>query len=58
MYSFRSLSNKIPTICEVLFFAFHSPGEAIFRRKRKSENFGFENAMERGIRKILSFVEI
>ena len=58
MYNFRSLSNKIPTICEVLFFAFHSPGEAIFRRKRKPENFGFESAMERGIRKILTFVEL
>ena len=58
MYNFRSICNKIPTICEVLFFAFHSPGEAIFRRKRKPENFGFENAMERGIRKILTFVEL
>ena len=48
MYNFRSICNKIPTICEVLFFAFHSPGEAIFRRKRKPENFGLENAMERG----------
>ena len=31
---------------------------AIFRRKRKSKIFEFENAMEKGIRKILTFVKL
>ena len=31
---------------------------AIFRRKRKPKIFGFENATEKGIRKILTFVKL
>ena len=41
---------------EVEFFTFHSPGYPIFRRKEERKIVGFKNVMERGIRKILSFV--
>ena len=39
---------------EVWSLAFHSPGKAISPRKRKPKLFGFENAMEKGTRKILA----
>ena len=42
---------------KVKFFTFQSPTSPIFRRKRKSKISGLENAMERGIRKILTFVK-
>ena len=31
---------------------------AIFRRKRKPKIFGFENAMEKGIKKNLTFLKL
>ena len=43
---------------KVQFVAFQSPGKAIFRQKRKSKIFRFENAMERGIRKILALAKL
>ena len=41
---------------KVKFFAFHSP--AVFRSKRKPKIFWFENAIERGIREILTVVKL
>ena len=40
---------------EVSFFPFHSPGYVIFHRKRKPKIFGIENAMQKGIRKTVTF---
>ena len=59
MYNFRSRSNKFPIrFCNEFNFAFQSPSQAIFRRKRKPKIVGFENAMERRIRKILISVKL
>ena len=54
MYNFRILSNKFPTILWSLIFGILPPRLSYFRRKRKPKIFGLKNAMERGIRKILS----
>ena len=39
-------------------YIFHSPGNAIFPRKKEPKIFEFENVMERGMRKIFIFVEL
>ena len=39
-------------------FIFYHPGYTIFLRKKKPKMFGFLNVMERGIRKILTFVKL
>ena len=51
MYSFRSLSNKFPTIFGSLIFTFHFLVRLFFAEKRKPKIFGLKNAMEREIRK-------
>ena len=50
MYSFRSLSNKFPTIFGSLIFTFHFLVRLFFAEKRKPKIFGLKNAMEREIR--------
>ena len=40
---------------EVSFFPFHSPGEVIFRKERTPKIFGIGNAMQKGIRKTITF---
>ena len=59
MYNFRLayLTNTL-RFSEVKFFAFQSPSKPNFRRKRKQKIIGLENAMERGIRKIVTFVKL
>ena len=56
-FNFRSLSKQFPTIFWSLIFTFYSPCQANFRRKSKPKIFAFKNVMNRGIRKILSFVK-
>ena len=60
MFNFQSLpNNKFPTISWSLIFCISLPGLSFFfHRKRKPKIFGFENAMDRGIRKILTFVKL
>ena len=50
MYNFRSLSNKFPKIFLSLIFR--------ISLAKETNVFGFENVMERGIRKILTLVRI
>ena len=52
----KLISNRIPTIFSRLIFTFHFLSEAIFVEKRKPKVFGLKNAMEREIRKRLTFV--
>ena len=57
-YNFQSLSNKFPMIFLSLIFCISVPRLSCFiflGRKRKPKTFGFENVMERGIRKIVTF---
>ena len=42
---------------EAQFFTFHSPGNAVFHGKRKPKIFGLKNVIERGSRKILTFIK-
>ena len=58
MFNFRNISNKFPMIFQSLIFRISVPSQPIFCRKRKPKIFGFKNAMERGIRKILTFVKL
>ena len=53
------MSNKFPTIFYIINFShFSTQVSLFFRRKRKPKMFGFKQAMERGIRKILTFVKL
>ena len=52
----KLISNRIPTIFSRLIFTFHFPSQAIFVEKRKPKIFGLKNAMNRDIRKCLTFV--
>ena len=54
----RTIHEALYDFLKFNFFAFQSPAWAIFDRKRKPKIFGFENAMERGIRKVLTFVKL
>ena len=63
-----SFSWLLPLDCFQLFFCCVTVKRSIkfptmflsliFRRKRKPKIFGFENAMEGGVRKILTFVKL
>ena len=49
-YNFRNSSHKFPTI--------YSPSNTVFRRKTEPKIFGFKSVIERGIRKIFTFVKV
>ena len=58
MHNFRSSSYKFPKISELNVSRFTSQVGHFSLKKRKPKIFGFESAMERGIRKILTFVNL
>lgn len=63
MYNFQGLSNKFPTIFLNLIFHISAQGLSCFAvgfflRKQEPKILGFENAMERGIWKIVTFEKL
>ena len=58
MFNFRSLSNTFPyDFMKFSFSRFITQVWLFFIQKRKPKIFEFKNAMEKGIRKILTFLK-
>ena len=52
IYNFQNLSNKLPTIFNSLIFRDFPPQVRLFFVEKENLIFGFQYAMEAGIRKI------